>query len=264
MAINLDQIKLLHQQLNENKGGEFTNNFLQIPEGTKEKPFTLVRLLPSKDEDVPFFTRTSFHRFEKAGPEGRDLTFHCNKIHNEQCPLCDLYFSTWAHVRDIESDKSLQKKHPLAQFANYLRAKDRFYFNVLERGTDEIKILSCGIQLFNRIVETISDPDYGDITDVQTGFDFKIIKGSNGGYPSYTSSAPRPKSEPLASSKKRIEEILDSQHDISEMVKKHEYEELKQAAMNFNPLNTVERKAPTEAEDTKTENFDKRMESLDA
>ena len=265
MAINLDDIKKLHEELLEGPSGGFSNNFLQIPFATDEKPNTTVRLLPGKDDETPFYVKTMIHRLQGAGKDGNDANFHCRKVHGDECPLCDLYFGTWKWVND-NIPTAEQKEHPHAKYANYIRAKDRYYINVLDRETDEVKILSVGIKLFTKIVGAFTDEDFGDITDLQTGHDFKIIKTKNGNWPDYSNSSARPKETPTSPTKKRIAEVMDSLHDLAALVKTYEYDEIKKVAMMNNPVATAEREAPELLTDETEgdEKFKDRMENLDA
>jgi hypothetical protein len=70
------------------------------------------------------------------------------------------------------------------------------------------------------------DEDFGDITDLDQGHDFKIIKEMEGQWPKYDQSAPRPKSSPMGS-KAETAAAMDSLHDIHSLVKLEDYEEYK-------------------------------------
>ncbi len=114
--------------------------------------------------------------------------------------------------------------------------------NVVDRNTGEVKILSVGIILFKKIIAAMVDPDYGDITDVEEGHDFKIIKIMEGQWPKYDQSAPRPKSTP-AGTGAEVAGWMDTLHDIQSLVKLEDYEELKQISESINPFAAVERSA---------------------
>jgi len=73
------------------------------------------------------------------------------------------------------------------------------------------------------------DEDFGDITDIEAGHDFKIVKEMDGQWPKYDQSAPRPKSSPLGS-KSEIATSMDTLHNIHELVKLEDYEDVKNAA----------------------------------
>jgi hypothetical protein len=223
MAIDLEKIKEIHANLSGKGTGGMSDTFLKIEEGTNA-----VRVLPPKTEDEDFYAMTKLHRMPMA--DGTVKNIHCRQVHGEQCPICNLYYSLW---KEPTKDETL---------ARQIKGRDRYYMNVVDRESGEVKILSIGIILFKKIIAAMVDPDYGDITDAETGHDFKIIKIMEGQWPKYDQSAPRPKSTP-AGSAKEVSGWMDSLHDIQSLVKLEDYEELKQLADSTNPFAAVERSA---------------------
>ena len=214
MAIDLDALRAKHAELSKTtQGGGGSSDYLQIKEGTN-----LVRILPAKDDETEFYAETKLHRI--VGSDGMAKNYHCRKMHGEACPLCDTYFGLWK--TDQDSDKDL---------ARQIKPRARYYMNILDRDSGEIKILSVGVILFKKIVAAMLDEDFGDITDLQDGFDFKIIKTMEGQWPKYDQSQPRPKSEP-AGNDAQIAAYMDSLHDVHGLVKLEEYDDVKTAAMN--------------------------------
>jgi hypothetical protein len=106
--------------------------------------------------------------------------------------------------------------------------------NVVDRETSEVKILSIGQILFKKIVATIMDPDYGDITDLENGHDFKIMKIMEGQWPKYDQSSPRPRPEP-AGSEQDVAAWMDGLHDVHALVKVEDYEEMMHVAQSYLP-----------------------------
>ena len=220
MAIDLDALRAKHAELSKTtQGGGGSSDYLQIKEGTN-----LVRILPAKDDETEFYAETKLHRI--VGSDGMAKNYHCRKMHGEACPLCDTYFGLWK--TDQDSDKDL---------ARQIKPRARYYMNILDRDSGEVKILSVGVILFKKIVAAMLDEDFGDITDLQDGFDFKIIKTMEGQWPKYDQSQPRPKSEP-AGSDAEIAAYMDSLHDVHKLVKLEEYDDVKTAAMNVVAENT--------------------------
>ena len=214
MAIDLNALRLKHEQLNNPQSGnnaDFLKKFYQIPEGTNA-----VRILPWKDDEKEFYAETKIHRV--PGPDGNVRNIHCRKIHGESCPMCDLYFALWKTGR--QEDEDLARK---------IKPRARYYMNILDREGGEVKILSIGVILFKKIIGAMLDEDFGDITDPEAGHDFKIVKEMEGQWPKYDQSAPRPKSSPLGS-KAENASTMDSLHNIHELVKLEEYEDVKKAA----------------------------------
>ena len=214
MAIDLNALRLKHEQLNNPQSGnntDFLKKFYQIPEGTNA-----VRILPWKDDEKEFYAETKIHRV--TGPDGNVKNHHCRKIHGESCPLCDLYYALWKTGRKEDED-----------LARQIKPRARYYMNILDRESGEVKILSIGVILFKKIIGAMLDEDFGDITDIEAGHDFKIVKEMEGQWPKYDQSAPRPKSSPLGS-KSEIATSMDTLHNIHELVKLEDYEDVKNAA----------------------------------
>tara|TARA_R110002020_G_scaffold379488_2_gene590717 strand:- start:2828 stop:3571 length:744 start_codon:yes stop_codon:yes gene_type:complete len=223
MAIDLDALRAKHEELNNgNKGGstnaDFLSKFMQLQEGTNT-----VRILPWKDEDKQFFAETKIHRIKQA--DGNIKNVHCRKVHGEACPLCDLYYSLWKTGRAEDED-----------LARQIKPRARYYMNVVDRETSSVKILSIGVILFKKIIGAILDGDFGDITDVEEGHDFKIHKEMEGQWPKYDQSQPRPKST-SAGSKAEIAEWMEVLHDVHALVPLEEYDEVKKAAEQLGSSN---------------------------
>jgi hypothetical protein len=191
-------------------GGDFIKKFYAIPEGN-----SMVRILPSNDEDKLFYAETAIHRVPVG--EGQTKNFHCRKVHGEACPICDTYYALW---KDPHKDEDL---------ARQIKPRARYYMNVVDRATDEVKIFSVGVILFKKIISTILDEDYGDVTDLEEGHDFKLNKVMEGQWPKYDQSVFRPKAT-AAGTKKQIAEWMDDLHDIHGLVKMEEYDTFKQVA----------------------------------
>tara|TARA_R110001583_G_scaffold73623_6_gene204813 strand:+ start:25515 stop:26252 length:738 start_codon:yes stop_codon:yes gene_type:complete len=213
MAIDLEALRAKHEQLNNPQTGnntDFLKKFYQIPEGTNA-----VRILPWKDDEKEFYAETKIHRVPQ--PDGNVKNIHCRKIHGESCPMCELYYSLWKTGR--QEDEDLARK---------IKPRARYYMNILDRESGEVKILSIGVILFKKIIGAMLDEDFGDITDPQAGHDFKIVKEMDGQWPKYDQSAPRPKSSELGS-KSEIAATMDTLHEIHELVKLEDYEDVKKA-----------------------------------
>ena len=213
MAIDLDALRAKHAELSTpggNTNSDFLSNFIQIQEGTN-----VVRVLPGKDEDTLFYAETKIHRVPDEN--GQVKNYHCRKTHGEACPLCDSYYALW---KEPNKDEDL---------ARQIKPRSRYYMNVVDRENGDVKILSIGVILFKKIIASMLDEDFGDITDLAEGHDFKIIKVMEGQWPKYDQSQPRPKSSP-AGSNAETAAWMDSLHDIHALVKLEDYEEVKTAA----------------------------------
>ncbi len=245
MAIDLDALRAKHEELSNagkgNANADFLSNFIQIQEGTNA-----VRILPGKDDDTMFYAETKIHRVPNG--EGQVRNVHCRKIHGEPCPLCDAYYGLW---KEPNKDEDL---------ARQIKPRSRYYLNVVDRETGDVKILSIGVILFKKIIAAMLDEDFGDITDLASGNDFKIVKVMEGQWPKYDQSQPRPKSSE-AGSKAEIAAWMDSLHDVHALVKLEEYEDVKNAAIGLLPSHEGSMQNPTPSEDVKDDDYLQKMQS---
>ena len=245
MAIDLDALRAKHAELSgEKKAGgnsDFLSSFMQLQEGTNA-----IRILPGKDEDTLFYAKTKIHRVPDG--QGGVKNVHCRKIHGEPCPLCDAYYGLW---KEPNKDEDL---------ARQIKPRARYYMNTVDRETGDVKILSIGVILFKKVIAAMLDEDFGDITDLLTGNDFKIVKTMEGQWPKYDQSAPRPKSSE-AGSKAEVAAWMDSLHDIHALVKLEDYEDVKTAAMALLPSHEGSSQNPTPVKDVKDEDYLQRMQS---
>lgn len=251
MGVDLEALRKKHlENKNKNTGGsgEFGDSFLQLEEGT-----TLIRILPSKDDEVEFYAETAIHYIEDA--EGNKKSYQCRATQNEACPLCEAKNQLWK-IHNQKGYKGRQKSK-WGNKAAQISGKTRYYLNVLavnsdDRDESEVKILPCGKIIFeDKIVATMLDEDFGDITDLKTGHDFKIIKRIEGIWPKYDQSGPRPKPS-KAGSDAAIAKWMDSLHDIHALVKLEDYDELKTVADTVMAEMTQEEEKQEDASD---ENF---------
>lgn len=250
MAIDLEKLRETYQKLNKEPGKnksneEFLKTFLQVNEGT-----TVVRILPG-DEEKQFYAETKIHRIPTS--DGKTRNVQCRRVHNEQCPLCDLYYALWKIVNEGDENGAAEKA--AAALARKIKPAERYYMNVVDRATNEVKIFSTGKIVMNKVITAILDPDIGDITDVQNGFDFKIIKTMVGEWPKYDQSAPRPKSTPLGS-KADIAAFLEQKHDIWGLVRLEDYEEVKNLAQTLEATGKVEAFTRKESENEEVSDDD--------
>jgi len=244
MAIDLDALRAKHAELsgqNKGSGTDFLSNFLQLQEGTNA-----IRILPGKDDDTLFYAETKIHRVPSGDGQVRNI--HCRKVHGEPCPLCDAYFGLW---KEPNKDEDL---------ARQIKPRARYYMNVVDRESGDVKILSIGVILFKKIIAAMLDEDFGDITDPNTGHDFKIVKVMEGQWPKYDQSQPRPKSSE-AGSKAEVAAWMDSLHDVHALVKMEEYEDVKNAAEALLPSHTGSSQNPQPTEDVADDDYLQKMQS---
>ena len=108
--------------------------------------------------------------------------------------------------------------------AKDLMAKQRFFAPVLVRGEEEkgVRIWGFGKRAYEQLLQLVLNPEYGDITDVETGTDLVITYGKPPGaqYPQ-TGITPRRRSSPLCDDavggSDRCAELLDNIPNFDEL-----------------------------------------------
>ncbi len=174
MAINLEAMRA---KLNASKNGTSTNkknDFKWRPsEGDQS-----IRVLPTQDGD-PF---KEFHFHYNVG---RNPGIYCPKKNDgDDCAICEFASKLW---RDgVENDDG-----QLKQEAKKLFVRKRFYSPILVRGkeTEGVKIWSYGKTAYETLLGYVLDPDYGDVTDPETGTDIVLnyhVPGTPGSFPKTT------------------------------------------------------------------------------
>ena len=240
---NLEALRRKHEELSGqgNTDENFLGKFLRMQEGTN-----LIRILPWRDDEKEFYAETKIHRVEMS--DGTNRNVHCRKVHGEACPLCDTYFKLWKMSSDREDE--------YAKLARKIKPRERYYMNVVDRsnGDQKVKILSVGQIIFKKVVGTMLDEDFGDITDLQDGHDYKIVKVMDGPWPKYDQSQPRPKAE-AAGSDQEIAVWMDTLHDIHDLVRLEEYDSVKEHAENV--LSESPRPMESSSEEEDNEYMDK-------
>jgi len=244
MAIDLNALRAKHAELSTpggNANSDFLSKFVQLQDGTNA-----IRILPGKDEDTLFYAETKIHRVPTG--DGQTKNIHCRKIHGEPCPLCDMYYGLW---KEPNKDEDL---------ARQIKPRARYYLNVVDRDSGDVKILSIGVILFKKIIAAMLDEDFGDITDLESGHDFKIVKIMEGQWPKYDQSQPRPKSSE-AGTKAEVAAWMDSLHDIHALVKLEDYDEVKEAAQALLPSHEGSMENPQPAEDVADDDYLTKMQT---
>jgi hypothetical protein len=227
MGLNLDAIKAKLNQLN--KSDDRRNN-LWKPEAGK----TRVRIVPY--------------------------------VHRKDNPFLELYFHYDIAKRSMLSPVSFGNADPVVEFAEKLKKtgskedwlmgrkiepKMRTYVPVIVRGKESegVKFWGFGKTIYTELLSIVSDPDYGDITDLMSGrdIDVEFTPAEGGGYPK-TAIRVKPNTS-AATDDKAIAEKIMNQPEITDIFPEPTYEELENALKEWmNPEN-----ADSDVADSSTE-----------
>ena len=179
---------------------------------------------------------------------------------NKDIPFIELYFHYNINNKTYLSPMSFGRPDPIVEFAEKLKRtgdtddwkagkkmepKLRTFVPVIVRGKESegVKFWGFGKTVYQDILGYIADPDYGDITDPNTGRDIVLevmsAEESNASYPTTTLRV-KPAVSKLADSPETIQQLLDGQKEITELYSELSYAELKSVLENWlNPSAAV-------------------------
>lgn len=160
---------------------------------------SVIRILPPVGGMDFFFQQVGRHYDQRQ---------YCPLLSTEgelPCPICELNENLYA-----AGEKDAASK---------FRASKAFWMNIVDRSSDTAgpQIYAPGVTVFQILVSMISDPDYGDITDVEDGFDIKIDRDGQGIDTKYQVLPVRNPS-PLNADDAQVDEWLVDAEDLSERV----------------------------------------------
>jgi hypothetical protein len=179
-------------------------------------------------------------------------------------PFREIYFHYDLGKRNYVSPITSGGTDPVCEFADQLKAtgasddwkmasklypKMRTYVPVIVRGKESegVKLWGFGKTVYTELLGFISDPDYGDITDLQNGRDITVefTAGSEGVFPSTTIRV-KPAQTAATGDKAVAEAILNGQKNTDEVFAESTYDELKTALSEWlNPDGDGEAETPS-------------------
>ena len=177
-----------------------------------------LRILPTADGD-PF---KEFHFHYNVGKNPGIL---CpKKNHGEHCPICEFASNLWREGVENNDDNAKRE-------AKKLFVRKRYFSPIMVRGQEEkgVRIWSYGKMAYESLLGLVLDPDYGDITDPETGTDIVLtytVPGTPGSFPK-TQIKPRRRPSVLCDeSVADCGDLLESVPDISGIFQRHTSDEV--------------------------------------
>ena len=198
MAINIEAMRAKLEQSKNGKKASGKNSTMWKPQAGAQH----IRILPTADGDP-------FREFHFHYNVGKNPGIYCNKRNDGgECPICDFASKLWREGTETD-DQNLKNE------AKKLFARKRYYSPVLVRGNESqgVKIWAYGKTAYETLLGYVLDPDYGDITDPQTGTDIKLTYTLASGPGAFPKTALQPRRRPSIlcdDSVGNCEELLDS------------------------------------------------------
>jgi len=200
----------------------------------------IIRIIPPNPEINPdiaanqlFFTESSSHSIEGQ------VYFCPEALVSQKCPICEARRKIYGGAKRAGRDVTVQEK----SLADSFGTKRRYIANIVVRGEEDkgVQVYDFGIKVLEKLVKIMSDPGYGDITDLVNGRDFVLSKKSRRGpdgkeWPDYDSSLPKSMASP-AGTNEQISKWMGTQFDLKKMVIPRilPYEKLFELAFSITP-----------------------------
>ena len=198
-----------------------------------------IRILPEVGKMEFFFVENGRHYMDNKSYDCPNL----NSGGQERCPLCEVNQMLYEAGEKEEAKK--------------WRASKSYLMNIIVRGKESEgpKVYSAGQIVFGQIANLIGDPDVGDVSDIEEGFDLKLERTGEGLETRYTTREAR---NPSALGtpeevEKWLKEARDLQAFIDERIQDYDELAVQSGAAVF--LGLVEGEE-TEAEDDYEEEDD--------
>ena len=196
-----EKLAKMRQALSETDTGSGSAGFLcALSEGV-----TIVRILPEVGDMPRFFQEVGIHQM--PGKDGKRV--YCPKFTSRgklNCPVCEIVDQLY-QAGDTASKA----------FAGQIRVQKKYWMNVIARADDKVgpKIYTPGVLVFRQLMSLIQDPDYGDITDVEDGYDIKIERKGKGKTDTDYQARAAKNSSPLSDDPDKVDEWLSAAKDVS-------------------------------------------------
>ena len=206
MALNMSKVNEKQEELNKPRG-DF--NFFSPKDGRN-----VIRICPPKGDKDVFWKEADTHF--GVGPEGKLVI--CSKMFKKKCPVCNEV----ARLRKT-GNKEDQK------LADKMKVNHRAYINIIDRNdpdkVDVPQIYNCGNSVLKELINLVCDPEYGDITDFNSGFDITLTKSGKGMNTEYKVTPKRKESQATTSITE--EELQEALPDLDSLVVEKSVEEIK-------------------------------------
>lgn len=219
MAIDFNKMKQKLNALQGNGDVNSTQNVFWKPQDGDQT----IRIVCPEDGDP--FKQYYFHY-----NVGKNPGFLCpKKMHGKDCPVCNFAWSTYSDAKAAGDTETLK-------FCKTLFAKERFFSPVVIRGEEDqgIRLWGYGKTAYGEMIGLVTNPDYGDITDVDGGTDLTINYGKPPGaqFP-VTKITPRRRPSALAETSEDVVRIMDSMPSFTESFNSKTSEEIETMLSDF-------------------------------
>jgi hypothetical protein len=214
MAIDFDAIRKKLSQLSGN--GSRRDKMWRPEEGETSS----IRIISFPDNDgQPFKERWFYYNI---GDNPGFLTPH--------------QFGDPDPIQELINKLRADNKKESYELAKKLYPKMRSYAAVIVRGEEDkgVRLWSFGKMVYQDLLKTMIDEDYGDITDPLEGRDIRVECSKQPGKKwAMTTVRPRPKSSPLSTDSKQAKMWMDNIPNLDDLYSCKSYDELERIINNW-------------------------------
>lgn len=199
-----------------------------------KKGLTEVRVLPTYTGAKAWFAHIREHNLH---PEGSFTSFTCPRHFGQNCPVCE----KGQELYDQRTEESIQE-------ARYYQAKDKYFYNVIVYSSPEglgmkdgVKVMKSGSTVWKDLLDLDQDVagGYGDITNLEKGWDVRIDRQGDGLGTRYIVKAIPAKSnimERLSGAGLDPMKVL-KPHNLADLYPPRSYEDLEAVLLSNSPPN---------------------------
>lgn len=211
------------------KTGSILDKFVKMPKGDG---YVTIRLLPpASGQKLPWVAC----RVHNLGTPEKAKNLYCGKrLENRrwvgECFFCDYYNHLYKEADKSRAAGNGERADDLVAKARFIKHQEKYYFNAIVRSSnpatgqteaDGVLIYSCGIMIYNNILEAVAgnkemdkEPK-GNVFHPKNGRDFKIVKKMKPGgqFPDYSGSEWKDVSV-LSKSEDKISDWLNNMNDL--------------------------------------------------
>ena len=193
---------------------------------TPKEGMNNVRILPPWNDEGVFYKEVPSHF--SVGPQNK--MFVCNaKLGHGSCVVCDTV------TKLLQSSSKDDVK-----LAEDMRVQLRVLYNIVDLDDPAIgvQIMSTGPKIFRDVLSYFADPEWGDLTDPETGYDISIQRSGTGFQTQYTV-RPKKNPSPIADP-----DWLSQLHDLDEFSKPADEEAIANALSGIVVVPTAPKAQP--------------------
>lgn len=210
MGIDIKKMLEKKKQLETPTGGQSNGSVFWKPEEGDSK----IRILCPEDGD-PF---KGFYFHYRIGEKMSTL---CpKKTYGDACPICE-------HASALYNEGSPEAREEAKKYY----AKQRWYSPVLVRGQESegVKVWGYGKKVYEEFLGLVTNPEYGDITDLEEGTDLTLSHSKNSGPWPVTKVTPSRRTSRVCQDMEPEEcaEFLKGMPDIDNLFTREDYGTLK-------------------------------------